>query len=152
MGYLYKPSRVSPGSCRHPAPHIFIPLSSLNGWDSRGLYSSAQAKRLETTCEYIRQPGVWREALTNARLLRRSSSLRTFLLLLCFFAGGRDCAQSLQRIGKLRKRRSGTSHATVLTMDCVYLFMCFSFTHVFVEHIFAAEAHGELSLSFSCFA
>lgn len=43
-------------SCRHQHPR-YPPLNSLNGWDSLGLCSSAQAKRLETTFEY---PSVWR--------------------------------------------------------------------------------------------
>lgn len=33
-------------------------------------------------------------------------------------------------------------------MDCMYLLMCFSLSQVFLECIFAAKAHGELSIPF----
>lgn len=31
-------------------------------------------------------------------------------------------------------------------MDCMYLLMCFSLSQVFLDHILAAETHGELSI------
>lgn len=46
------------------------------------------------------------------------------------------------------QRWSGSSHTVALAMDCMYLLMCFSLSHLFLEHIFAAETHGELSTYF----
>lgn len=39
-------------------------------------------------------------------------------------------------------------HTIALAMDCMCLLMCFSLSQVFLDHIFAAETHGELSIYF----
>ena len=57
VGNCFKTVPVLTGELSSSAPQISPPFSSLNGWASLGLCSSAQAKRLEATCEY---PSVWR--------------------------------------------------------------------------------------------
>lgn len=64
------------------------PLSSLNGWGSLGLCSSAQAKWLETTCEY---PWVWRLEGNAQKCTAASLELNSedFSCICAFFSGGR---------------------------------------------------------------
>lgn len=70
MGNYFKPFFFFlPESCRHPHPRYpplppllptTLPLSSLNGWGSLGLCSSAQAKRLEELVNVRHFSGVQR--------------------------------------------------------------------------------------------
>lgn len=95
----------------------------------------------------------------NARLLRWSSTLRTFspafvrfsfffsFLFFSFFLFRRK-ERSLQQKGKLCAEVAALTlrKKKALAMDCMYLLMCFSLSQVFLDHILAAETHGELSI------
>lgn len=146
MGYLFKPSRFLPGSCRHQHPR-YPPHPQLPKWmgQSRSMQFST-GKSLETTCEY---PSVWRLEENPQKCPAASLELNSedfSPAFVCFFQEEGLCSKFTTE--RKTQRWSGSSHTYSLAMDCMYLFICFSLSQVFLDHIVAAETHGELVFFF----
>lgn len=139
-GYLSKLSRFT-GELSSSVPQISPPCS-LNGWGSLGLCSSAQAKRLESTREYRSLWGESRRECPAAPLRLHTEDFSHTLELFRRGEGNRSKFTAKKR--KLQLRFSGSFHTQTLAMDSMYSFVCFSLSLVFLDHIYAAETHGEL--------